>query len=105
MRAKRRRVDKKTISREIEMLMGMALRRGRDVEMADRYVGLARGLSMRSRVRIPRDIKLFICKGCKRALIPGVTARFRVKSRREKHLVITCLRCGHVYRKIIPEKL
>ena len=100
MRAKKR-IDKRAVSHEIEKMMAMALERGGDLDLADRYVELARAVSMKSRVRIPRELKLFICKGCKRALIPGVTARFRVKRSRERHIAITCLRCGHIYRKIV----
>jgi ribonuclease P protein subunit RPR2 len=70
-----------------------------DPEVAQRWTELARKLSMKSRVRIPSELKHFVCHGCKGALIPRVTATFRTRSRREPHITITCLRCGHICRK------
>jgi ribonuclease P protein subunit RPR2 len=95
---RKRRIDRRDVCREIVKMMRMALE-SRDAEWADRYVEHARRLSMRSRVRIPRAWRYFICRGCKRALIPGVTARFRTSTGREPHLVVSCLRCGHIYRR------
>lgn len=99
-----RRIDKQAVREGIERVMGMALDPETTVEMADRYVEVARRISMKSRVRIPRHLKHFICRGCKRALIPGATARFRTTGGRDRRLTVTCLRCGHIYRKGLHAK-
>lgn len=97
------RINKRRILREIKRLLNLALKPMDDVCLADRYVELARELSMKSRVRIPRELKYFICKGCKRILIPGKTARFRIRRRGATRMIVTCLRCGHVYRRLIKK--
>lgn len=76
-----------------------------DLNLADRYVEIAKRISMKARVRIPSYLKLFICRGCKRILIPGKTARFRIKQKGgRKMIVISCFRCGHIYRKIVESR-
>ncbi|MCS7120535.1 MAG: ribonuclease P protein component 4 [Nitrososphaerota archaeon] len=62
-------------------------------ELADRYVEIARKIAMRSRVRIPKEYRIFFCKRCKRFLVPGVGSRIRIQPRREPHVVITCKHC------------
>ena len=99
MKDRRRR-----ILEEIEKMIRLALKSD-SIELADRYVEIAREISMKSRVRIPRDLKIFICKGCKKALIPGKTALFRVKKNHRTILIITCLRCNHVYRRVLGSDL
>ena len=64
-------------------------------DLADRYVGLARRISMRHRVSIPRQLKRSICKECYSYLRPGSNARVRVDGR---NVVITCLKCGGIRR-------
>lgn len=65
------------------------------MEMADRYVDMARRIGMRYNVRLPSAFRRRICRGCHRYLHPGVTSRTRFKRGR---LVTTCLRCGHISR-------
>ncbi|MEM4699952.1 MAG: ribonuclease P protein component 4 [Candidatus Nezhaarchaeales archaeon] len=67
-------------------------------EVADRYVELARRISMRCRVRIPRPLRRRFCHSCYRFLVPGVSCRVRLSPRRSPHVVITCLRCGYIHR-------
>lgn len=97
---KRIRVGKAVVRSEIVRLIRFALNNETPLKYADRYIYLARKFSMRYKVGIPREYKLFICKGCKRVLRPGETAVFRVRGRPKKHLYVKCLRCGHVYRRI-----
>ncbi|MCX8176268.1 MAG: hypothetical protein N3E48_03430 [Candidatus Bathyarchaeota archaeon] len=89
------------VARErIEILMENAFKKmmENDEKLAQRYVYLARRISMRSRVKIPRRWKIFICRGCKRLMIPGLNCRVRVQRRRNPHMALTCLMCGHVKR-------
>lgn len=65
--------------------------------LSDRYVALARRISMRQRVRIPRELQRRFCQKCHAYLVPGVNARVRVHRGR---VVTTCLVCG--YRRRYP---
>ncbi len=58
-----------------------------------------------TRVRIPRRIKRSICKNCHTPLLPGLTARIRVRSqsRRFSYRVVTCLECRYMHRYPIPK--
>jgi len=62
---------------------------------------LAKRMSTKFRVRLPYEIRQLYCKKCKRFIVPGVNARVRVGRANVKAVRITCLNCGHVYRKII----
>jgi ribonuclease P protein subunit RPR2 len=64
-------------------------------DLSDRYVDIARRISMRHRVSIPRELKRNICKDCYSYLRPGSNARVRADGR---NVVITCLKCGGIRR-------
>lgn len=64
-------------------------------DLADRYVDIARRISMRHRVSIPRELKRNVCKQCYSYLKPGSNARVRADGR---NVVITCLKCGGIRR-------
>ena len=68
--------------------------RGR-IDLADRYVGLARAVGMRYNVPVPAALRRRACRGCHGYLLPGATSRTRLNRGRA---TITCLRCGHVTR-------
>jgi ribonuclease P protein subunit RPR2 len=76
----------------IERLHALAREAARDgeAERAREYVRLARRLSERNRVRLPREFRRFTCDACDRYLIPGRNARVRT---RDGHVVVTC-DCG-----------
>lgn len=74
-----------------------------DPVLARRYVSLALRISKRNRVKIPHSLKLLYCKKCYTPLLPGITARVRIRTNRFSHISITCLHCGAVKRK--PLKL
>lgn len=63
-------------------------------ELAQRYVHIARRISMATRVRLPVEYRRQVCRHCKRFILPGVNCRVRIQQRREPHLVVTCLLCG-----------
>jgi len=69
-----------------------------DPSLAQRYVDLARKIAMRTRTRLPPDLRRRVCRGCKGLLVPGETSRVRIRQEREPHVAVTCLRCGHVTR-------
>ena len=88
--------------RRIEILVQNALENAKsDAELAQKQAMLAKKISSKFRVRIPYEIRQLYCKKCKRFIVPGVGARVRVGRANVKAVRITCLKCGHVYRKII----
>ena len=94
MRRLRRRLARRVMDRLIKMFY-------EDVpnEYRRRYILLIRRISMKTRVKPPSIYRLFICKGCKKPLIPGENAIYRLYPRPYKHIYIKCLECGHVYRR------
>ncbi|UCG36595.1 MAG: ribonuclease P [Candidatus Bathyarchaeota archaeon] len=67
---------------------------GQDQELAQRYVAIARRISMAIKARMPREYSSKICRGCKRFIIPGISCRIRLQGQREPHIVVTCGYCG-----------
>lgn len=70
----------------------------RDKELAISYGELARRISMRYRVRIPRKWSWRYCRNCKKFLYPGINMRVRIRSRRMPHIVMMCEECGGLNR-------
>lgn len=60
------------------------------LNLANRYVELARKISMRYLVSIPKEHKRKFCKHCYQYLLPTVTSRIRIKGGK---LVIYCHNC------------
>ena len=102
----RRRVDKKTqrdIARHrIKKLFEMAEKKALEgnIDLADRYVDLARRISMRTLTRIPKKYKHRFCKHCYHYLLPGVTCRIRIQRGK---IVTYCYNCKKFIRR--PFKL
>ena len=67
--------------------------------LANRYAALAKKISMKYKVKLPKNFKLRICKNCGSFLTPGKNLRVRVQ---DKKIVYTCLNCGNIIR--IPYK-
>lgn len=93
----RRSLVKRIARERIILLLEQALSERR-LELARRYVELARKISMKHRVRIPLPYRRLYCKRCLSPLVPGRTARFRLRSRRFPHIVIRCEMCGELRR-------
>lgn len=60
-----------------------------------RYVELARKISLRYNIRLPKELKRKFCKKCNTILKPGLTSTVRIQS---KVLNIKCTRCNKIYR-------
>ena len=73
-------------------------------QLASRYVEVARKIAMSAKIRLPTKCKRRICRNCNALLVPGNNCRVRVKQRREPHLVVTCLACGHQTRILLRKK-
>ena len=72
-----------------------------DLNLAVKYAEQAFDLSRKLRVKVPIAMKRKFCRRCRAPLIPGLTARFRVK---RKTLVVSCLRCGWIRRYELGDK-
>ncbi|MBD3353486.1 MAG: hypothetical protein GF364_18530 [Candidatus Lokiarchaeota archaeon] len=97
---KRRRIKimKQIAFERINYLMESAISiYSHNKELANRYVELARNYSKSAKVLIPREYKRLICHKCKKLMVPGVSSRTRIQSRKKRgtRLVITCLNCGN----------
>jgi len=89
----------------VEILLAKALETAKsDPELAHRQAELARRICLKYNLRLPYYSRQLFCRGCKRFIIPGLSARVRL-GYRPKAIKITCLYCGHIYRKIIGERV
>lgn len=73
-------------------------------DLAQKYLLTAKKIAMAARVRMPAGYKHRICKKCSSLLVPGKSSRVRIKSKREPHLVVTCLKCGSTTRMPLKPK-
>ncbi|KAI8494968.1 Ribonuclease P protein subunit p21 [Branchiostoma belcheri] len=69
-----------------------------NVQLARFYTSTLKKVSKTSVQRQDPSVKRTICKRCDSLLIPGVTATVRIRAKREKHVVVTCLECRMVRR-------
>jgi ribonuclease P protein subunit RPR2 len=98
------RQQAKEIARErIDILVKSALKEN-DKALAARQARQAKKIAMRFRVRLPYEARQLFCKKCKAFIVPGRSARVRVGRTGTKAVRITCLHCGHTYRKILGIK-
>lgn len=63
--------------------------------LSNRYITLARKISMKLKVSIPKEYKKLFCKKCYNFLQPGKTLRTRIKN---KTLIYYCTNCNHIQR-------
>ena len=88
-----------TIARErIDILLDQAKETlSHSPDLSKRYVELARKISTRTKVRIPREKKHYLCKACGMPLVLGKNARVRLHPGNSR-IIITCLNCGTIRR-------
>lgn len=98
---------KRSTAREIakervRLLVDHALRDALyDDILANSQAKLARKIAMRMRLRLPYEIRQLYCKRCKEFILPGISSRIRIGRSRLKAIRITCLKCGHIYHKVL----
>ncbi len=73
-----------------ELFRQAALSFDEDHLLSDRYVEIARKISMKIKVRIPSELKRRFCKHCHSYLVPGRNCRVRTH---EGKVVYTCGVC------------
>lgn len=74
------------------------------LEYRIKYITLIKKLRMKFKVKLPRYYRLFQCRKCKKPLIPGYNAVYRIRSRPKKAISVKCLECGHVYRYVFRDR-
>jgi ribonuclease P protein subunit RPR2 len=85
----------------VQRLLSLALEMAReDMKLARRMAAIAWRMKLRYTLRLPWELRRLYCRGCKGFLVPGVNARVRLGGR-PPSLKITCLDCGHIYRRPI----
>jgi len=93
-----RRIQRIIARKRIKKLFEMAEERALkgDLYFANRYVDIARRISMRTLTRIPKKYKIRFCKHCYHYLLPGVTCRVRVQRGK---IVTYCYNCKKFIRR------
>ena len=71
-------------------------------ERSNRYVELARKISMKTKTKIPASLKKRICKHCNKFLMPGFNCRVRTKNKR---LIYYCMECKKYTRMPLSNRL
>ena len=86
----------------IQLLFNLALEEVKkgNVIRANRYMEHILKLSRKYNIRLPREMKMYICKKCHSFLIPGRNSQVRLKKGK---IVIKCLKCGS-YKRYIYKK-
>ena len=90
--AKDKKNQKTIAKRRIKQLFTLAEQKALTNKMilANRYVELARKISMRHQVSIPKEYKRSYCKHCYSYRLPDVTSRIRINRGK---LIIYCFKC------------
>jgi ribonuclease P protein subunit RPR2 len=70
-------------------------------DLSNRYVEMARKISMKFKVKIPPTLKRKFCKHCYHYLRPGKTCRVRIAKSR---VIYYCLKCKNFMRFVIKKK-
>ncbi|MEE9586000.1 MAG: RNase P subunit [Nitrososphaerales archaeon] len=96
------RLQLKVLARaRIKILLAKALETAKtDWSLAQRQAEIARQICLKYNIRLLYPERQLFCRKCKRFIVPGVTARVRL-GYKPKAVKITCLECGHTYRKIL----
>ena len=98
----RRHIVKNIAKERIDLLIANALRELRyDERLANDEARLARKIAMRVRLRLPYDVRQLYCKQCKQFITPGKGARVRIGRSNIRSVRTSCLKCGHIYHKIL----
>ena len=96
-RKEEKKIKKQIAERRINHLFQLAEKEALNgsFDLSDRYVDIARKISMRNLVRIPRTHKRKFCKNCYKYLMPSITSRVRIK---RGHVIIFCNNCKKITR-------
>lgn len=103
---------KKSLVRDIArqrslILYSLAIRSVREsrFDRARKYIMRGLKILLKARARKPTSYRRWVCKKCCVPLVPGVTARVRIRGARS-HLTIVkkCLMCGWINRTVVSKR-
>jgi ribonuclease P protein subunit RPR2 len=88
----KKNIQKKIAIRRIKKLFDLSEQSALSgkLTLSDRYTKIARKISMRYLVPIPKEFKHCFCKHCYSYLLPNVTCRIRINHGKK---VIYCFKC------------
>jgi ribonuclease P protein subunit RPR2 len=100
------RPNTKQIARQrIQVLFRQAKEVYREnLQLSIRYMKTARKIAMAAKIRLSALQRRQVCKNCNMLLVQGDSCRVRIKQKREPHVVVTCLSCGHKTRILLRKK-
>jgi ribonuclease P protein subunit RPR2 len=91
----------KELAGERVRILAEHARKEKAIGRASQHARVAKEIAMHFRLRMPYEIRQLYCKKCKQLIVPGRTSRVRLGRSNTRAVRITCLKCGHVYRKIL----
>ncbi|MFH0752711.1 MAG: ribonuclease P [archaeon] len=94
---KQRKIAKERVERLLDLASSASQK------LADRYVTLARKISMKVNLRLPSSLKRKFCRNCGTYFRPGVNCRVRTRNGK---IVYYCFNCRKTYRiPFLKEKI
>jgi ribonuclease P protein subunit RPR2 len=97
----RKEFIKKEALKKIKILFSEAeLQFNKNSSLSNRYINLARKLSMKFKTRIPRELKRKFCKHCYHYLVPNKNCRVRIHKSR---VIYYCLDCKKFMRFMLKK--
>lgn len=92
MAKKNKKEQKKLALKRIKKLFSLSEQKAKEnrLDLADRYVEIARKISMKYLVPIPTELKRRFCKHCYSYLIPNKNCRIRIHRGK---VIIYCYNC------------
>jgi ribonuclease P protein subunit RPR2 len=101
--AKHKQLASEIAGERVDILLAAARRAAGESEsgaaMAQRYVHVARKVTMRVRTPLDWQATRQVCKVCDAYMLAGTTARVRLQGKgKNAHVVVTCLQCGNAKR-------
>ena len=88
----------KIAKERIKRLLEMAEEKAKTEPVySKKYSSMAIKIGMRYNIRLSKEAKRSICKGCNLYLIPGINCTGRTNSK-QVSVIITCKNCGQIRR-------
>ena len=91
---KKREEEKKQALERVKILFDLAKQEfPKHPERSHRYAKMILDIVKKVRIRLPKYIKMFICKECQHFLVPGKNLRVRSE---KGFMIYECLDCGNI---------
>jgi len=95
------KLRKRLVLEHIDAMMREAINQAvtGNIDLAERTAKFAKKLARWTGVKFPKKWRYYFCRKCKSFIMPGVTARVRIRCNRMPHIVIYCRKCKN-YKRI-----